>query len=158
MRYEKSGKSKEQFIEVVLAGAQVYVSKGSRAKGETEWFVKDKDERRYGWSGDVEKAVAFFEETKAGALKSGFVLVSEASPRIESTRGAEKADAARNEAGLALIHMKKAPPAEQPALLEKARAALKAWDEGLAAMNEKDRAGFLSLHGPDVESMRAKVK
>ena len=158
-RFEKQGKSKEQFLEVELVEAQVYESKGSRAKGAKDWTVKDSDERRYGFSGDVKKAKALFAETTAKALKDGFVQVGDAVPRITAMRARQNADAARNEASLAVSKSKKAATdAERAEWLARAKTKLAAWDEALAQLPADEEKGFEKLYGDDIERLKAATK
>lgn len=156
MRYEKVGRSKENFVEILLDGARVFLAKGARNKGDVEWTSKDSDIRTYGFGGDAEKAKAFYEERVGGLAKEKFVSVGDAMPIIAAQRAKGDADAAQNESGRVLSALSK-PEADVAALVERGKAIVVRWQTALAAMNPTLAEQTRSLYGDRIARLEREL-
>jgi len=81
-RYEKQGRDKEYFCEVVLDDVRVYVAQGERKTGTSEWTITDTDRRTYGFRFEPERAPAFYAEQIAELAHKKYTNVGDATPEV----------------------------------------------------------------------------
>jgi predicted DNA-binding WGR domain protein len=102
-RFEKVGRGKAYFCEVLFDTTRVFVAQGERGKDETTWRMKASDRRTYGFRTEPAKAQPFYDGKLAELGKKGFKPAGAATPECDAMR-AKLADAPKPSAETESTH------------------------------------------------------
>lgn len=145
MRLEKE----ESFVEIVLEGARVHVAKGSRK-------MKDADVRTYLFEGDEAAARESFDDRKAEAERSGFVVVSEDSPIVRSYVVKRDVDRVQKDAQVLLSRGSRGRKKDE--VLAEAQTILDRWHAAVSQLDEITAESLGRVYGDRITQLEELIR
>jgi hypothetical protein len=135
MRYEKVGRTNEQFVELMLDDRRVYFARGKRKKGATSWTSKDSDHRVYPKQ-DAGAARAFYEAEAAKLVADKFESKGVDTPVAFAMKNTDVADLAQMRADAIEQMLKRSEGSELEKAIAQAKTTIADWNRALAALTE----------------------